>query len=171
MPSLSVARALALALAVATAALSLSGCIYSQHVTNERVRDLDPGRIVVGETTVLDVLKTWGPPPPLAPPELVRHADPSLFQLSRRYMRYVSRETKCTSFLLMVPPPIKVGPVWPFAWCDDQPAYALVLEFDDRGVVRRVSRGRTEVVWRPWNSGANREVSVDTVSTSGGVLR
>ena len=164
---LSIGRSLALV----GLAFGLSGCIYSQHVTNEHVRSLDPGRIVVGETTLLDVLKTWGPPPPLAPPEFVRHTDPSLFHLSRRYMRYVSSEMKCTSLVLMVPPPIRAGPIWPFAWCDRQPAYSLVLEFDDQGVVRRVSRGQIQVVWRPWNSGADREVSVETVSTTGGVLR
>jgi hypothetical protein len=160
-----------LGLALAAAALGSTGCIYSQHVVNEHVRGLDAGRIVVGETTVLDVLNTWGPPPPLTPAEFTRHTDPSLFHLSSRYMRYVNSEIKCTSFLLTVPPPFRFGPVWPFAWCDHQPVYALVLEFDERGIVRRVSRGQTEVVWRPWNSGADRAVSVETISTPGGVLQ
>ena len=148
----------------------LSGCVYSKHVTNEHVRLLDAGRIVVGETTVLDVLHSWGPPAPLAPTELVRAAAPSLFSLTSRQYRYVSREVKCTAFALMIPPKSRRTASLPFGWCDDQPAYALVVEFDGQGVVSRVTRGSSEVVWRPWRRVASRSVSVETISTPGGTL-
>jgi hypothetical protein len=147
------------------------GCIYSKHITNAHVRDLDSGRVVVGETTLLDVLHSWGPPPPLTALEFVtRGTDPKLFQPSNRYFRYVSHEMKCSSFLAVGPvpmAPIPVAPMFPFRWCDDQAAYALVLEFDDAGVVKRVTKGTTQVVWRPWSSGDDREISVQTTATPG----
>ncbi len=151
-------------------ALACSGCIYSKTVTNAHVRDLDSSRIVVGETTLLDVITTWGPPAPSDTLALLQPADPKEFQLSSGTLRYVSREMRCTSFLAAAPiegAPVPVAPLIPFRWCDDQPSYVLVIEFDDAGVVERVSKGTTQVVWRPWSSGDERKVRVQTTSVPG----
>lgn len=147
-----------------------SGCVYAKHVTNERVRSLETSRIVVGETTVLDVLNAWGPPAPVDPMELLNPLAPTLFELRPGLFRYVSRETRCNSFLATGPipsAPFPIAPRLPFLWCDDQPTYVLVLEFDEAGVVKRVSKGTTEAVWRPWSSGDDRRVEVQTTSTRG----
>jgi hypothetical protein len=42
-----------------------------------------------------------------------------------------------------------------------------VLEFDDQGVAKRVSKGTTQVVWRPWSSGKDREVRIETTAMRG----
>ncbi len=151
-----------------------TGCIYSKRITNAHVRDLDTGRIVVGETTVLDVLDSWGPPAPTEPMGLLRPTDARTFVPSARIYRYVSREMRCASFLAAAPiigAPVPVAPLLPFVWCDDQPAYVLVLEFDGQGVVKRVSKGTTQVVWRPWNGGGDRAVEIQTTARRGRSLR
>ena len=157
-------------LAVLLVAALGSGCVYSRQVTNERVRSLETSRIVVGETTVLDVLNAWGPPAAVDPMELLQPVAPTLFELRPGMFRYVSREVRCNSFLATGPipsAPVPVAPRLPFLWCDDQPIYVLVLEFDEAGVVKRISKGTTETVWRPWSSGDDREVEVQTTSTRG----
>ncbi|MEN8184257.1 MAG: hypothetical protein ABFS46_17160 [Myxococcota bacterium] len=148
-----------------------SSCVYSKQVINAKVRDLDTSQIVVGQTTVPEILRAWGPPPPLEVFDLVRPADPSLFRLSKSFMRYVSRTQKCVVFNLGVPPPLLASPVLPFRWCDEQPAYAVVVEFDDEGVVERVTQGDIETLWRPWQGEDGRDLQVEMATTPGGSLR
>ena len=147
-----------------------SGCVYSKQVTNERIRSLETSRIVVGETTVLEVLEEWGPPAPVDVNGLLPPVRRNLYSLDATMLRYVSRELKCNSFLAAAPiigAPVPIMPRLPFVWCDDQSSYVIVLEFDAEGVVKRVSKGTTEVVWRPWSSGDGRKVEVQTTARRG----
>jgi len=165
------ARSRLVLLVAASLVLSLaSGCVFSKQVTNAHVLELDSSRIVVGETTALDVLNSWGPPAPTDPLGLLQPASPGHFVPGSRVYRYVSKEKRCASFLALAPidgAPVPVMPILPFLWCDDQPAYVLVLEFDEGGVVKRVSKGTTQTVWRPWSSGSDREVRIETTAMRG----
>lgn len=155
------------------AVLSTCGCVYSKQVTNAAIRDLDASRIVVGETTVADLLSTWGPPAPTRPLGLLTPLSQTAWRPHSQSFRYVSQETRCTSFLATTPAdgkPVPVAPWLPFVWCDDQPVYAVVVEFDDDGVVERVTRGETRSVWRPWSGGGERRAQVETVSRPGATL-
>lgn len=154
--------------------LATSGCVYSKQVTNAGIRDLDPSRIVVGETTVLDLLTTWGPPAPTRPLGLLAPLSQDAFQPLGHSFRYVSQETRCTSFLATTPgegESVPLAALLPFVWCDEQPVYVLVVEFDQTGLVARVSRGETRAVWRPWSGGDGLRARVETVSRPGATLR
>jgi hypothetical protein len=159
------------AIAIACASLAL-GCVHARHVTNEHVSVLDARHVVVGKTTAREVLDRFGPPAAGGTLELLRPADARVLTGTAATYRYVAREIRCVSFLLTgFSDNIPVMPQFPFAWCDDQAASALVIEFDPAGVAKRVTRGRTEVKWRPWQGTAERNVEVETTAQAGVSLR
>ena len=154
------------------ALLAGPGCVHSKQVTNPHVRDLEARHVVVGRTTVAEVLERFGPPPPQDPMEMLQPARAHTLGHESVVYRYVTRERRCVSFLLTgFSDTVPIMPMLPFAWCDDQATHALVVEFDPRGIVERVSRGRTEARWRPWQGTADRAVHVETTAEPGVSLR
>ncbi len=131
-------RVLLLALALG---FSASGCTWARIVVNERVKTLDPSFIVEGQTTWREVLRRLGPP---------------TSQPSDRSLIYSSSDQRVTEFgggLFL----------WlPFHWSDQQQVYALLVEFDDNGVVTGVYRTERGTIRPPFQGERKRRPATTT---------
>jgi hypothetical protein len=131
--------------AAAAAALLLAGCAFSQSRVNEAWTGLDPAGLEVGRSTFVDVLDRLGPPA-LATEEKYGRELPNL-----RAFRYPVAVSKIVHF---------TPGYWislPCTWTDDQRPFELLVEFDDAGVVSRITARTEGSIWRPLQSESSRE--------------
>jgi hypothetical protein len=168
--------ALRVALAAAVVlALASTGCVWSREVVNAQIRSYDVSTAVVGQTTNEDILEQWGPPAPVSYLGFLNPLEARTFRSESGPYRYVSQETRCTSFLARAPLglvlPIPASPVFPFIWCDIESSYVIALEFDREGVLQRIVRERSHAVWRPFRSPEKRKIRVDVASTPGSSIQ
>ena len=157
----------AIAVLLAVVLSSSLGCVFSKKVYNPGLQSLDPSIFAVGETTVMDVLEKWGGPPMVDETDAFWLASPDLFRRTRRNLRYVTRVEKCVSRTMEDWIWLPYRPALPFRWCDDQPARAIVLEFDEAGLMKRATAGEIEVLWRPWPLKRHREITIEMVDQPG----
>jgi hypothetical protein len=132
------------AAALAAMALLLGGCAFSRHSVNEGWTGLDPAGLEVGRSTFEDVLDRLGPPAPASEEALVREV-PDL-----RAFRYPVTTAKTTRF---------TPAYWislPCAWVDEQSPSEVLVEFDGKGVVSRITVRTEDAIWRPLQSESSR---------------
>lgn len=131
-------------IAAAAAALLLAGCAFSKTTVNEGWQDLDPSGLAVGRSTFLDVLDRLGPPA-LASEEKYARELPNL-----RAFRYPVAASRAVYF---------TPGYWislPCVWTDDQRPCELLVEFDDGGVVSRITARKEGTIWRPLQGESSR---------------
>ena len=132
-------------IAAAAAALLLGGCAFQRTCVNEGWRDLDPSGLEVGRSTFLDVLDRLGPPA-LASEEKYARELPN-----HRAFRYPVAASRAVQFT----PGYWVS--LPCVWTDDQRPRVLLVEFDDAGVVSRITARTEGSIWRPLQGESSRE--------------
>jgi hypothetical protein len=130
---------------LASASLLLAGCAFSRSTTNESWMDLDTAGLEVGRSTFVDVLDRLGPPA-LAAEERHGREPPVL-----RAFRYPVAAERVVHFT----PSYWVS--LPCAWTDDQRPFELLVEFDGRGVVSRITERTEGSIWRPIQPESSRE--------------
>ena len=117
--------------------LLLTGCTFHRVKSNRAFRDVDPGGVVVGQSTWRDVLQTLGPPSG-STTERIREGFTGVTTF-----RYACADERHTRFLLAA------ILFLPFQWSDQQTGYELVVEFDGDGVVSDMYAVEEDSVWRP----------------------
>jgi len=132
-------RTPAAALLVLLPSVGLAACTFSRTQSNAAFRTLDPTPIVVGESTMRDVLRAFGPPSGATTERIAGLESTVSF-------RYACADERAFTVLL---PYIVVAP---FKWGDKQDGTTLIVEFDERGVVLDMYRTRRRSVWRPFQS-------------------
>jgi len=115
------------------------GCAFERVVINEGVRSLDAGRIVVGETDHLGVIRDLGLPPPAFPEEIGTRG------VAKDYLSYAVFESRCFRIGFE-----NVFLITPFRWCTRFRPYELGVAFDEEGVVMGLHEMHREGVWPPF---------------------
>jgi hypothetical protein len=133
-------------------ALVLSACAFEKTVVNEGARDLDPSGLVAGQSTIVDVIKQIGIPPPSFPEEIGTRL------VSRNYLNYAVLEQRC----------FRIGfenlfVITPFRWCFADNPYELGVEVNDDGIVTGVYETRRDMIWPPFQDEAKRPPPKTTV--------
>lgn len=131
--------------ALVLAAALAGGCAFQRTAVNESWREADPSGLRVGRSTFVDVLDLLGPPA-LASEERYGRELPSL-----RAFRYPFASTRAVHF---------TPGYWislPCVWTDDQRPREILVEFDDAGVVSRVTARTEGSIWRPLQGESSRE--------------
>ena len=126
--------------------LVLSGCTFHRVQSNSALRDIDPTRVTVGESTWRDVLREFGTPS-ASSTENIRAGLASMVTF-----RYACADQK--SFNLLFAYLLYL----PFKWGDKQAGYELIVEFD-KGIVSDLYTVNQKAVWRPFQSPVEREVT------------
>ena len=135
---------LLLPLALLTILISTSSCSFHRVIVNEHLKNQDVSWIRLGESTWIDVLKRLGPPENAAAPR------ENIPKLSPGGFKYTCYDTKTTELILQYIVMI------PFRWRDIQPAYELLVEFDEHGRVSRVTKSEGDAIWKPLTSESGR---------------
>jgi len=151
-------RRVGLLVAVTLSWLSSTGCVLHRTVVNERVRDLDPSTLRIGETTWTDAVRELGPPVSANTPQQLLRAE-----IQQRSLKYIAAES--TEVRLMIPLMVVALPV---RWSDTQNLYELLLEFDENQRLTGVYETCRETLWLPFETEPKRTPPVTRTILGGG---
>ena len=129
--------------------LGLTACSFHKLRINEGVDLLEPEKLVVGQSTRLEVIQSLGLPPPDFPEEAGTRG------VSRDYLRYGVYERRC--FRIGFENTLLISP---FRWCADERVHEIGVEFDESGILRGITETTRKVPWVPFQSAGPEPLSV-----------
>jgi hypothetical protein len=116
-----------IALALLSFATLLSSCSFQRIEINANNRNPDFDKLIVGQTTLMDVLREYGPPSPLSVKQDATQ------NISENHLHYSVSDVRTTAFILNY---------WlrlPFIWSSTISVNETLIEFDDEGKVSHVT--------------------------------
>lgn len=130
-------------------AVGLTACSFHKLRINEGVDFLEPEKLVVGQSTRLQVIQSLGLPPPDFPEELGTRG------VSRDYLRYGVFEQRCFTIGFQ-----QVLLITPFRWCAAERVHEIGVEFDQNGILTGITETTRKVPWVPFQSAGPEPLSV-----------